>query len=560
MRKNNKIKPKETDKNVISETQGRITRKRRDDPEPSENLHGNEDKQTERISKKSRNESIGSPVNIKVIHGKRIIDRSKEEKLNPSRSYNKNQNSTIRSTSAKGARALNQQDLRMVNRNKTKQHQSRPSGLCTQDDDNPNQLEVEIDGMKLAVDAQEENEFLGDDENPEIDSEEDFEEGQLMDEESEIDEQLNNDQNEDSNHGQQVSQQNVSEGACPAISSAMENPRSYSPDSEIQFNFKVPAELPEGPQDEQEAMEFLEKNPHLGNVFKKLVKQGIQEERREEALKAQHHQGKGKSGEKSTDQNNGRINVTPSRNIRAPQRKELMKLPSDTTLYAPALKKASENKHTDQLMEKISNFVESIRLETVQRGNDGPSTSSSRPPIEEELDDQQQAREFIIEAEKYQANAEAPPKGMVQNLFINNPEVKTDLIPRQDTGDDDDFFHLTCHVDGNLKSKIERGEYVELDKLLPKNRNGKGGDEGRLEWVSKDGMTFLSPAQDKELKVNSVRRWDQAFQVYVAIYCNANPSRATEILQYMYVINQAASAYQWSNVSFYDTTFRHLMA
>ena len=31
---------------------------------------------------------------------------------------------------------------------------------------------------------------------------------------------------------------------------------------------------------------------------------------------------------------------------------------------------------------------------------------------------------------------------------------------------DDDFFHLTCHIDANLKTKIEKGQYVDLDKLL----------------------------------------------------------------------------------------------
>ena len=34
---------------------------------------------------------------------------------------------------------------------------------------------------------------------------------------------------------------------------------------------------------------------------------------------------------------------------------------------------------------------------------------------------------------------------------------------------DNDFFHLTCHIDPLLKRKIENGEYVDLDKLLPKD-------------------------------------------------------------------------------------------
>ena len=35
---------------------------------------------------------------------------------------------------------------------------------------------------------------------------------------------------------------------------------------------------------------------------------------------------------------------------------------------------------------------------------------------------------------------------------------------------DDDFFHLICHIDPQLKAKIEKGDYVDLDKLLSRDR------------------------------------------------------------------------------------------
>ena len=40
-----------------------------------------------------------------------------------------------------------------------------------------------------------------------------------------------------------------------------------------------------------------------------------------------------------------------------------------------------------------------------------------------------------------------------------------ELLCRLD--DDDDFFHVSCHIDGALRLKIERGEFVELEKLIP---------------------------------------------------------------------------------------------
>ena len=110
-----------------------------------------------------------------------------------------------------------------------------------------------------------------------------------------------------------------------------------------------------------------------------------------------------------------------------------------------------------------------------------------------------------------------------------------------------------------LRAKIERGEFVELEKLLTKEKFRSKNDEGRLEFYNKDGHTYLAPVS-REGKITNVRRWEQAFRVYAAIYSKANPARAAEIWQYMYVINTAAASYTWENVSFYDYTFRQMMS
>ena len=129
--------------------------------------------------------------------------------------------------------------------------------------------------------------------------------------------------------------------------------------------------------------------------------------------------------------------------------------------------------------------------------------------------------------------------------------------PGKDEGDDDDYFHLTCHVDCAMKAKIERGEFVELERLLPKSKNA---NENRFEWTTRDSLTFITPVQDRDHKINGIRHWEQAFRVYAAIYCNANPERSGEIWQYIYAINSAASSFQWDNVSQYDMTFRQMMS
>ena len=76
------------------------------------------------------------------------------------------------------------------------------------------------------------------------------------------------------------------------------------------------------------------------------------------------------------------------------------------------------------------------------------------------------------------------------------------------------FFHVTCHVEHSLKDKIERGEFVELDKLLPQTKLGgpvQTGDR-RMEWVTRDGMTYLTPVQDREFKINTIRKWETSIQ------------------------------------------------
>ena len=124
---------------------------------------------------------------------------------------------------------------------------------------------------------------------------------------------------------------------------------------------------------------------------------------------------------------------------------------------------------------------------------------------------------------------------------------------------DNQFFHVTCHLDEGLKNKIQRGQYVDLEKMLPKMRGRFQQNENRMDLVYKDGHSyFVQAASDN--KITGVRKWEQAFRVYATIYCQANPLLAAEIWQYVYTINSAASAYVWDNVSQYDITFRQLMS
>ena len=127
------------------------------------------------------------------------------------------------------------------------------------------------------------------------------------------------------------------------------------------------------------------------------------------------------------------------------------------------------------------------------------------------------------------------------------------------------FFHLTCHIDAGLQAKIENGQFVDLDKLLPKDRlscfNSRSictGEENKFEWVQRDGGTFLMLAK-RSSHITGFRKWEQAFRVYATIYCSKNPHRSREIWQYISIINTVANSYVWDNVYSYDIVFRQLM-
>ena len=184
------------------------------------------------------------------------------------------------------------------------------------------------------------------------------------------------------------------------------------------------------------------------------------------------------------------------------------------------------------------------------------------------------AEKVILEAEKFKVDVAAPQGNTIDlNAIIEN-EVHKQLtmkfnIPEGDVAikrffdNDDDFFHVTCHVDEVLKGKIRQGDFVELERLLPKDKTGgtlHNSEAKLMQWFTSDEGTLLAPAQDKSCKINGICKWEQAFRVYVAIYMEAHPTHAAELWQYVYTINSAALSYQWDNVALYDVTFRRLMA
>ena len=316
-----------------------------------------------------------------------------------------------------------------------------------------------------------------------------------------------------------------------------------------------------------------------------------------------------------------------------PNRKSalVIKSPSDTTIYSPGLRKLSCSNQSDydnNVIEKISNFVDSIRIDSghgksieqnrnkifrtatnfnnaspgsKQRNADDDNyehrhgddnQSRSRSEVDREVDAQNSERstdQLLLQAEKFMARVEAP-KGKHPYISTNNSTsllmpydyeklrskfvtssglapIDSEILFLRNFDQDDEFFHITSQIDPNLKAKIEKGEFIDLERLLPKDRfssNIRGNDDlnRQLFQLIAQGTNSYASSPDPRgnNKINSIKKWDQALRVFAAIYTQANPSRSSEIWQYVYVIHTAATCNPWDSVVFYDITFRELMA
>ena len=156
------------------------------------------------------------------------------------------------------------------------------------------------------------------------------------------------------------------------------------------------------------------------------------------------------------------IPATPVRNKvnKALERATLVKSPSDTTIYAPALMKSPEK---DLIIDKIANFADEMRSqhrESTTKEKEGSSFRDKeveREQVSDDYDSHNLASKLVLEAEQYKAVVEQPQGKNTLPGKINELSLS-----------DDDFFHLVCHVDANTRTKIENGHYVDLEKNVAK--------------------------------------------------------------------------------------------
>ena len=77
---------------------------------------------------------------------------------------------------------------------------------------------------------------------------------------------------------------------------------------------------------------------------------------------------------------------------------------------------------------------------------------------------------MILDAECFKASVVQPPPGKDVINSGNTEQQIEQLLKQIRDNQDDEYYQVTSHVDQKLKLHIQKGEYIELESLIPKSR------------------------------------------------------------------------------------------
>ena len=107
----------------------------------------------------------------------------------------------------------------------------------------------------------------------------------------------------------------------------------------------------------------------------------------------------------------------------------------------------------------------------------------------------------------------------------------------------------------NIKEKIIKSEFIDLDVLLERNFMGAPTDSSFTVGLDKSGQLLLREGKKKP-QITSISCWTDAFLVLSSIFVAAHPERALEMFKYMNTIRLAATRFGGWGWREYDRQFR----
>ena len=232
-----------------------------------------------------------------------------------------------------------------------------------------------------------------------------------------------------------------------------------------------------------------------------------------------------------------------------------------------------ENGFTTSLAD-IDNFIADCRRQSAEHryveDEQRPSTSRERPdenlnrmpPITTEHRSNQLLRQAeAAKAKIFQVPGESPIGIDNHNRMENNNDLQERFQCTMSNElahsvmVDERYLSIGGHLDEQVRSKIISGEYVEFEKLLPRDRIRSEEDQ-RMQIVNRGNQTFWVPYRENTQSIHNFGKWEQAFRVFTNVYVQKYPNRASELVQYSHLIHTASLTYIWENVYSYDKDFR----
>ena len=243
---------------------------------------------------------------------------------------------------------------------------------------------------------------------------------------------------------------------------------------------------------------------------------------------------------------------------------------SEITVYKMAVRISGEQ---EKNKDKIEKFINNIRIENANGESCNISTSSEEFMDTSEESEVNQIHEYIAGSSAVPRKSadlgcsmepRKTPEDHAAEIIKEAEKSKARMykVPGRSALSisqiDEDYQMVDAHIDEVTRRKIQSLEYVDLRKLLPKQKMGIGREEDQhMEIVSRNGFTYLSPISEREAaNINSYGKWEQAFRIYSNVLTSKMPGKSTELLQYGHTIHTAAMSYHWDNVYSYDKEFR----
>ena len=221
----------------------------------------------------------------------------------------------------------------------------------------------------------------------------------------------------------------------------------------------------------------------------------------------------------------GKNPIKPSEKGNNPLNFPIQESHSEATVYKRAVQQFEP-----MLNQQIHNYIESVRSslnQNVSSSSEEPMDTSDESgqalvidannlsdlreantsrgdgnQQEETVSQEQYAEQIIKDSEKSKARLYEVP-GKVLNFAQSAAQM------------DEDYQMIDTHVDDTTRRKIWCYEYVDFSKLIVRNRVVSDETEQRMEIVSRNGYTFLSPISERDaVQINSYGRWEQAFSLF----------------------------------------------